>query len=197
MSPNKIHNAIVINKAVCPKIPENKLSFKIVPLDDDAGVKAWRDAVRAAIKNGAERFLLIGRGLPTQKTEKLGGIAITDQINVSGQNPLVGPNDEEFGTRFPDMTNLYNAQLVRDVLNAGKQVGLALQKGILLVPASMTKLTTLEEKIITQNEIAAHSQDVFAGAITAKHAGRQCAGLILFTDIAGDKLLKLLAYLKW
>ena len=94
-----------MNKAICPQIPEGELNFNIILLDNGANVKTWREAVRSAIKDGAERFLLVGRGVPTRRSEKSEGIVVVDQINVSGQNPLVGPNDEEFGTRFPDMTD--------------------------------------------------------------------------------------------
>ena len=197
MSLNKIYNALIMNKAVCPQIPEGELNFKMILLDNGANVKTWREAVRSAIKDGAERFLLVGRGVLTRRSEKSAGIVVVDQINVSGQNPLVGPNDEEFGTRFPDMTDLYSPKLTEDVLIAGKQAGLVLQKGILLVPVSMTSSTSLEEKLIVQNEIAALSQDVFAGAITVRHAGRQCTGIILFSDIDGKQLGLLLAHLDW
>ena len=197
MSLNKIYNALIMNKAVCPQIPEGELNFKIILLDNGANVKTWREAVRSAIKDGAERFLLVGRGVPTRRSEKSKGIVVVDQINVSGQNPLVGPNDEEFGTRFPDMTDLYSPKLTTDVLIASQKAGLVLQKGILLVPASMTSSTSLEEQLIAQNEIAALSQDVFAGAITVRHAGRQCAGIILFSDIDGEQLGQLLTRLDW
>ncbi|HPD25223.1 MAG TPA: hypothetical protein PK464_00505 [Candidatus Marinimicrobia bacterium] len=186
-----------MNKAICPQIPEGELNFKIILLDNGANVKTWREAVRSAIKDGAERFLLVGRGVPTRRSEKSKGIVVVDQINVSGQNPLVGPNDEEFGTRFPDMTDLYSPKLTTDVLIASQKAGLVLQKGILLVPASMTSSTSLEEQLIAQNEIAALSQDVFAGAITVRHAGRQCAGIILFSDIDGEQLGQLLTRLDW
>ena len=197
MSLNKLYNALIMNKAVCPQIPEGELNFKIILLDNGANVKTWREAVRSAIKDGAERFLLVGRGVPTRRSEKSKGIVVVDQINVSGQNPLVGPNDEEFGTRFPDMTDLYSPKLTTDVLIASQKAGLVLQKGILLVPASMTSSTSLEEQLIAQNEIAALSQDVFAGAITVRHAGRQCAGIILFSDIDGEQLGQLLTRLDW
>ena len=197
MSLNKIYNALIMNKAVCPQIPEGELNFKMILLDNGANVKTWREAVRSAIKDGAERFLLVGRGVPTRRSEKSEGIVVVDQINVSGQNPLVGPNDEEFGTRFPDMTDLYSPKLTTDVIIASQKAGLVLQKGILLVPASMTSSTSLEEQLIAQNEIAALSQDVFAGAITVRHAGRQCAGIILFSDIDGEQLGQLLTRLDW
>lgn len=192
-TPQSIHTIVLINQDICPKITADQLKFRTLFLESEAPASAWREAVRAAIKEGASRFFMIGLGQPTQLSEKLDGIVITDQINVSGQNPLVGPNDENFGPRFPDLSGLYDPDLAQDLIKAGQNAGLILRKGLLLVTVEKTVTTALEEKIIGQNEIAATSQDIFAGAIVAKHAGKQCAGLILFSGISGNGLRRLIA----
>ena len=57
-------------------------------------------------------------------------MAIDDHINLLGSNPLVGPNDDRFGTRFPDMTEVYSRRL-RDIADdAARSQGLALAHGV-------------------------------------------------------------------
>ncbi|MFH1214806.1 MAG: hypothetical protein V1681_12015, partial [Candidatus Neomarinimicrobiota bacterium] len=129
----------------------------------------WRDAVRAAIDRGAERFLLIGHGRPAVSLGGFSGVVIIDQINVSGRNPLVGLNDERFGPRFPDMSGLYDPELTKKVRAESEKTGLSLLPGVLLIPANTGKYSEIEQRLVTQNQVAVYSQDVFAGAIAAKH----------------------------
>lgn len=191
-SQNETNYALVINKSVCPEVSSDKLKFKTYLLNDGAPIGAWRDAVRTAIIKGANAILMIGRGRQTHLSEKWDAVVVTDQINVSGQNPLVGQNDDKFGTRFPDMSGLYSVEMVNKLLKAGKKTGLVFQSGVLLVPVNIEGATTLERKILSQNKIAALSRDVFSGAITAKHAGCRCAGLILFKNLNFDQLKNLI-----
>ncbi|HEX8893071.1 MAG TPA: purine-nucleoside phosphorylase, partial [Terriglobales bacterium] len=57
-------------------------------------------------------------------------VAIRDHINLQGHNPLVGPNDERFGPRFPDMTDCYNHQFRRFVLDETDRLGGDIYEGI-------------------------------------------------------------------
>lgn len=55
---------------------------------------------------------------------------ITDHINLMGKNPLFGPNDDDFGTRFPDMSEIYKKHLVELALDCAKNLGIEIQKGV-------------------------------------------------------------------
>ena len=55
---------------------------------------------------------------------------ITDHINLMGKNPLIGPNDEDLGPRFPDMTDLYTPELVDLAENSAKKLGIDIRKGV-------------------------------------------------------------------
>ncbi len=55
---------------------------------------------------------------------------ITDHINLSGQNPLIGPNDERFGPRFPDMTEVYDASLRALAREAAAALSVPLREGV-------------------------------------------------------------------
>jgi len=145
-----------------------------------ARVIHWRDAVRTMIANGVERILLIGNGRPLHVAPTAAGIIVTDHINISGVNPLMGPNAEQFGPRFPDMSHTYNAEFSQSIKRIAEQNALHLQAGVLLAPKNMNMPTDLEKTIICQNQIGALSRDVFAGAIVAKHGNRNCAGVVFF-----------------
>src|SRR6266849_3914666 len=57
-------------------------------------------------------------------------VVVTDHINLQGYNPLVGPNDDRFGPRFPDMTHAYCEEYRAAVLAAGRALGKTVQEGV-------------------------------------------------------------------
>ena len=57
-------------------------------------------------------------------------MVIDDHINLTGANPLVGANDERFGPRFPDMTEVYSTRLRAIADEAGRAIGLPLSHGV-------------------------------------------------------------------
>jgi len=57
-------------------------------------------------------------------------VVIRDHINLQGVNPLVGPNDDRFGVRFPDMTQAYCRRYVRTAQEEAQKLGLSLEEGV-------------------------------------------------------------------
>ncbi|MFW6284460.1 MAG: purine-nucleoside phosphorylase, partial [Desulfosalsimonas sp.] len=57
-------------------------------------------------------------------------MAISDHINLTGENPLVGPNNEDWGIRFPDMSAVYDAGLMDCAMQAAQKSGINLHKGV-------------------------------------------------------------------
>src|SRR5437660_663537 len=57
-------------------------------------------------------------------------MAITDHINLMGENPLRGSNDERFGPRFPDMTSVYAPAFVEAAHEAAREIGVVLSEGV-------------------------------------------------------------------
>ncbi|RKY57093.1 MAG: hypothetical protein DRP89_00030 [Candidatus Neomarinimicrobiota bacterium] len=144
--------------------------------------KFWREAVRTSIKLGIENFLFIGSGKPIGESFRFDGSIILDHVNLSGDNPLIGENDSSFGVRFPDMSNLYDSELIRRIRKASLSTGTHLTEGLLLVPLKVEQRTELEEKVIDNGNITAISKDVYAGAISAKHACCKSAGVVFFRE---------------
>lgn len=107
---------------------------------------------------------------------------ITDHINLTGENPLVGSNDNRWGLRFPDMIEAYDKILATIAENAGKDMGSALQKGVyaglkgpsLETPAEIRFLRTIGADAVGFSTI----QEV----IVAVHAEMQVLGLSTITN---------------
>ena len=110
-------------------------------------------------------------------------MVITDHINLTGYNPLTGPNDDNWGVRFPDMTAPYDHKLAESALNTGKEDGIILQKGVyaglmgpsLETPAEVRFLKTIGADAVGFSTV----QEVIAGV----HSGMRILGLSVITNI--------------
>jgi len=110
-------------------------------------------------------------------------MVIIDHINLTGHNPLTGPNDDDWGGRFPDMSAPYDRKLAESAVNGGKEEGILLQKGIyaglmgpsLETPAEVRFLKTIGADAVGFSTV----QEVIAGV----HAGMKILGLSVITNI--------------
>ncbi len=108
---------------------------------------------------------------------------ITDQINLTGHNPLTGPNEDAWGVRFPDMAAAYDKKLIKSAGNAGKEESVILQKGVyaglmgpsLETPAEIRFLKTIGADAVGFSTV----QETIAGI----HAGMKILGLSTITNI--------------
>src|SRR5262249_40292846 len=71
-------------------------------------------------------------------------VALRDHINLQAANPLIGPNDDRFGPRFPDMTHAYDREFRRLVAEEGKRLALELHEGVYLALAGPNYETPAE-----------------------------------------------------
>src|SRR5204863_8811250 len=71
-------------------------------------------------------------------------VAIRDHINLQGANPLIGPNDDRFGPRFPDMTHAYDSDFLRYFAEAGEKLALNPHEGVYLALAGPNYETPAE-----------------------------------------------------
>ena len=155
-------------------------------------VDRWCEITRTAAALGAEKILFIGKGFAPYSQDCSQVHIITDHINVSGKNPLIGPNDEDFGTRFPDMTGLYDAELNFVLKSCSEDAGLLCRESICLIPKNPLKLSKLEKQIIDLRDNIVVSEDVFAGAITAKHMSLHSTGFLIDKTLFKQYFNKLL-----
>jgi len=147
----------------------------------------WRELTRATARLGASNFIFLGRVLPKNKNSQRSVYVIKDHINVSGRNPLIGTNDDSFGTRFPDMSDLYDEVLREVAIECAKNY-FSCNTAISFVPQSDLLTTEFEEKLLSLQDDLIISNDVYAGAITARHLGGRSIGLLFGNRVPVDKI---------
>jgi purine-nucleoside phosphorylase len=117
---------------------------------------------------------------------------ITDHINWMGENPLRGPNDDTFGPRFPDMTAAWDARLREHILEAGREQGVALHRGVYLAVSGPCFETPAEVRAFAGMGAAAVGMSTVPECLVARHGGLRVAGLSCITNVAahdgGDPL---------
>lgn len=109
---------------------------------------------------------------------------ITDHINLSGTNPLIGKNDDTFGTRFPDMTTVYDKDVIEAVLQKADERGICLQKGVYCMLSGPSFETPAEIKMLASLGVDGVGMSTVPEAITARHAGLRVVGMSLLTNMA-------------
>lgn len=110
-------------------------------------------------------------------------MVIRDHINVSGLNPLQGPHHPEWGTRFPDMSNLYNRQLSRKLLNAGTEDG-HINEGVYLFNPGPAYETPAEVRTIGTLGADAVGMSTVPEALLANAIGMKVVALSCITNMA-------------
>lgn len=111
-------------------------------------------------------------------------MAITDHINFSGANPLIGPNDESFGPRFPDMSNAYDPALRVLLHEAAEEVGTNLHEGVYLMASGPNFETPAEIRAFRTLGADAVGMSTVPECIVANHCGLQVAGISTITNLA-------------
>lgn len=109
---------------------------------------------------------------------------IEDYLNFSGRNPLRGPNMEEFGPRFPDMSEAYAPALRECALRAAEKLGLSLQKGVYCWFNGPTYETPAEIRMARVLGADAVGMSTVPETIVAHHAGMKVLGISTITNMA-------------
>lgn len=109
---------------------------------------------------------------------------IEDHINFSGCNPLVGPNDEAIGPRFPDMTEAYDPALRQKLRAAAEAEGIKIASGVYLFTRGPSFETPAEVRMFGAMGADAVGMSTAPEVIAARHAGMRVVGLSLITNLA-------------
>lgn len=107
---------------------------------------------------------------------------ITDHINYMGNNPLIGPHHLGLGPRFPDMSNIYNKDLIKVMENAGEKSGVKLVKGVYLGCLGPNYETPAEINVFKHIGADAVGMSTVPEAIVANSMGMKVAGLSCITN---------------
>jgi purine-nucleoside phosphorylase len=142
-------------------------------------------AMRALGRLGVPRVILTNAAGGISPNCSRGALmVIDDHINLMGNNPLVGPNDERFGLRFPDMTNVYSPKLRTLAGETAVALGVPIQHGIYVAVLGPSYETPAEIRAFRTLGADAVGMSTAPEAIVARHMGMEVLGISCITNAA-------------
>ncbi|HYW70988.1 MAG TPA: purine-nucleoside phosphorylase [Pyrinomonadaceae bacterium] len=109
---------------------------------------------------------------------------ISDHINLMGANPLIGPNDDRFGPRFPDLTATYDPDLQNLVIEEAKAMNIDLRRGVYAALSGPSYETPAEIHMVRTLGADAVGMSTVPEAIVARHMGVRIIGISCITNLA-------------
>jgi purine-nucleoside phosphorylase len=110
-------------------------------------------------------------------------MVIRDHINLTGSNPLTGPNEDSWGVRFPDMTRAYNKKFGKLAKQAGEEANIKMQEGVYVGLRGPSLETPAEIRFLKTIGADAVGFSTALEVIAAVHAGMAVLGLSTITNI--------------
>ena len=151
------------------------------------GWKAYEIAfpIRVAKSLGVKKMIVTNAAGALNTSFEPGSIMmLTDHINFTGQNPLIGSHYDEFGLRFPDMSDVYDKKVQVIVSNCFKNAGIKLSKGIYAGITGPSLETSAERRFLKGSGADAVGMSTVMEVIAAKQAGFEIVGLSAITNKA-------------
>lgn len=109
---------------------------------------------------------------------------LVDHLNLTGRNPLIGPNDESLGPRFPDMTRAYDAKLCELAREAARGAGLRLHEGVYAALLGPSYETPAEVRMIRGLGADAVGMSTVPEVLAMRHQGVRVGALSCITNVA-------------
>lgn len=135
--------------------------------------------VRSLCEQGVRILLVVDRAVAIRPGWTLSGgryALVADHLNLTGDNPLIGPNASEWGPRFQDLTDAWDPILRTALLRASLEHAIDLREGVVAgLPGSSR--TVAELNMLRMLGADMSSEGFVAEAITGRHAGRRMAGI--------------------
>ncbi|MTI60798.1 MAG: purine-nucleoside phosphorylase [Firmicutes bacterium] len=119
---------------------------------------------------------------------------ISDHINMMGTNPLIGQNFEEFGPRFPDMSEAYNKGLLKLARETAEQLGITAREGVYAAVTGPSFETPAEIRFFANNGVDAVGMSTVPEVIAARHMGVNVLGVSCITNMAAGILAQPLSH---
>lgn len=111
-------------------------------------------------------------------------VTITDHINLMGGNPLIGPNEERLGPRFPDMSEPYDREMIRLLEETALSQGIRLGRAVLVAVAGPNLETAAEYRFLRRIGADVVGMSMVPETIAAVHCGTKVLGVSVVTDKA-------------
>lgn len=115
-------------------------------------------------------------------------MVLSDHLNMTGRNPLIGPNDSALGVRFPDMSEAYSRRLRQIFKDTAAQQGLKVQEGVYAGLLGPTYETPAEIVMLRTLGADAVGMSTVSETIVARHAGIEVLGISCITNMAAGIL---------
>lgn len=109
---------------------------------------------------------------------------ITDHLNFTFMNPLMGPNDDSLGPRFPDNSQTYSQKLIAIARETGKELGINLKEGVYQFMTGPSYETPAEVQMARHLGADAVGMSTFPEALTANHCGMEVLGISFIANLA-------------
>ena len=147
--------------------------------------EALRTPVRALKAAGAEVLVLTNAAGSLRAEVGPGSLmAITDHINLTGLNLLVGPNDDRIGPRFPSLRDAYDPVLLEQLRGAAAKTGVELAEGVYLAVTGPSFETPAEIRAFRTLGADAVGMSTVHETIVARHCGMRVAAISAITNLA-------------
>jgi purine-nucleoside phosphorylase len=146
-------------------------------------------AARVLGRLGVKRLLLTNAAGGINTRFRSGALMIIDDhINLQGANPLAGPNDERFGRRFPDMSEVYSRRLRRIADEAAHAIALPVEHGVYIAVSGPSFETPAEIRAFRTLGADAVGMSTVPEAIVARHMGIEVLGVSCISNMAAGVL---------
>jgi purine-nucleoside phosphorylase len=150
---------------------------------------------RVLARLGVGAVVLTNAAGGVRKTFKPGDLMLmTDHINAFGTNPLIGPNEESLGARFPDMSQVYDRVLRKLAKDTARTLKIPLREGVYLGNSGPSYETPAEIRAYRSIGADAVGMSTIPEAIALRHAGVRVIGISTITNMAAGILPKPLVH---
>ncbi|WP_425335368.1 purine-nucleoside phosphorylase [Salipaludibacillus daqingensis] len=145
--------------------------------------------VRVMKAIGVEELIVTNAAGGINEDYKPGNLMIiTDHLNMFGSNPLIGPNDDSLGVRFPDMSTAYSKELVELAKNVANEINLNVQQGVYVGNTGPTYETPAEIRMLRAMGGDAVGMSTVPEVIVARHSDMNVLGISCISNMAAGIL---------